>query len=244
MFTSRVFASAAVGTDLARWVSVALVAALASACTHIQNSPTVDFAEGAVARPAIAASAAAARVPTPATGSLFRTASFRPGFEDVRARMVGDTVTIQIAENVSASQTSTSTVDRKGTNSMGVTAFPMLGANSLANLSLGTNSSNAFSGAGGTSSANTFTGTITTTVREVLPNGHLIVVGDKQIGVNENVDVLRFSGTVDPRLVQPGSVVSSTQVANVRIESKGRGQQGEAQSIGWLSRFFLTFSPF
>ncbi len=127
MFTSRVFASAAVGTDLARWVSVALLAALASACTHIQNSPTVDFAEGAVARPAIAASAAAARVPTPATGSLFRTASFRPGFEDVRARMVGDTVTIQIAENVSASQTSTSTVDRKGTNSMGVTAFPMLG---------------------------------------------------------------------------------------------------------------------
>ncbi len=81
-------------------------------------------------------------------------------------------------------------------------------------------------------------------MREVLPNGHLIVVGDKQIGVNENVDVLRFSGTVDPRLVQPGSVVSSTQVANVRIESKGRGQQGEAQSIGWLSRFFLTFSPF
>jgi flagellar L-ring protein precursor FlgH len=71
-----------------------------------------------------------------------------------------------------------------------------------------------------------------------------VVVGDKQIGVNQNVDVLRFSGTVDPRLVQPGSIVNSSQVANVRIESKGRGAQEEAQTIGWLSRFFLTVLPF
>ena len=78
----------------------------------------------------------------------------------------------------------------------------------------------------------------------MLPNGHLVVTGQKQIGVNQNVDVLRFSGTVDPRAVQPGSVVASTQVANARIESKGRGAQQEAQTIGWLSRFFLTVLPF
>jgi len=78
-------------------------------------------------------------------------------------------------------------------------------------------------------------------VVEVLPNGHLVVAGEKQIGVNQNVDVLRFSGTVDPRLLQPGSIVSSTQVANVRVESRGRGAQGEAQTVGWLSRFFLSF---
>jgi flagellar L-ring protein precursor FlgH len=71
-----------------------------------------------------------------------------------------------------------------------------------------------------------------------------VLTGDKQIGVNQNVDVLRFSGTVDPRAIQPGSIVSSTQVANARIESRGRGQQGEAQSIGWLARFFLTVLPF
>jgi flagellar L-ring protein precursor FlgH len=81
-------------------------------------------------------------------------------------------------------------------------------------------------------------------VIEVLPNGHLVVSGEKQIGVNHNVDVLRFSGTVDPRLVQPGSIVSSTQVANVRVESRGRGTQAEAQTVGWISRFFLSFLPF
>nr|MBP6493866.1 flagellar basal body L-ring protein FlgH [Rhodoferax sp.] len=49
---------------------------------------------------------------------------------------------------------------------------------------------------------------------------------------------------VDPRVVQPGSIVNSTQVANARIESRGRGAQGEAQTVGWLSRFFLSFLPF
>jgi flagellar L-ring protein precursor FlgH len=100
------------------------------------------------------------------------------------------------------------------------------------------------SGKGGTQSANTFSGSITATVIEVMPNGHLVVSGEKQIGVNQNVDVLRFSGTVDPRLVQPGSIVSSTQVANVRVESRGRGAQGEAQTVGWISRFLLAFQPF
>ena len=97
---------------------------------------------------------------------------------------------------------------------------------------------------GGTESANTFSGSITATVIETLPNGHLVVTGEKQIGVNQNVDVLRFSGTIDPRMLQPGSVISSNQVANVRVESRGRGAQGEAQTVGWLSRFFLSFQPF
>jgi flagellar L-ring protein precursor FlgH len=78
----------------------------------------------------------------------------------------------------------------------------------------------------------------------VLPNGHLLVAGEKQIGVNHNVDVLRFSGQVDPRAIQPGNSVASAQIANVRIEQRGRGAQGDAQEIGWLSRFFLTLAPF
>ena len=77
----------------------------------------------------------------------------------------------------------------------------------------------------------------------VLPNGHLLIAGEKQIGVNHNVDVLRFSGQVDPRLIQTGNVVPSAQIANVRIEQRGRGAQAEAQGIGWLSRFFINVLP-
>jgi flagellar L-ring protein precursor FlgH len=77
----------------------------------------------------------------------------------------------------------------------------------------------------------------------VLSNGHLVIAGEKQIGVNQNVDVLRFSGQVDPRTIRPGNVVSSTQVANVRLEQRGRGAQAEAQMIGWLARVFLSVLP-
>ncbi len=157
---------------------------------------------------------------------------------------MGDIVTIQIVEKVTAKQNSSSNVDRSSETSAGVSAFPFLKANVLGKLGLGAKSENAFSGKGGTENSNTFTGSITATVVEVLPNGHLVVAGEKQIGVNENVDVLRFSGTVDPRSLQPGSVVASTQVANARVQSRGRGAQSEAQAMGWLSRAFNSVAPF
>ena len=77
-------------------------------------------------------------------------------------------------------------------------------------------------------------------MRQVLPNGHLLIAGEKQIGVNANVDVLRFSGQVDPRAIQPGNTVPSAQIANVRLEHRGRGAQADAQSVGWLQRVFLS----
>lgn len=179
------------------------------------------------------------------SGSLFSAVSYRPGFEDPRARLPGDTLTIQILENVSASQKSSSTINRTADASSAVTALPFLKPTSLSpRLDASAESANNFSGKGGTESSNKFEGSITATVIEVLPNGHLLVAGEKQIGVNQNVDVLRFSGTVDPRHIRPGNTVASIQVANARIESKNRGAQGEVQAIGWLGRFFLSVMPF
>ena len=181
---------------------------------------------------------------TAPSGSLFRAANYRPAFEDPRARLPGDTLTVQITERLNASQTSSASIDRSGEISGGVSAFPFLKNPLLDKLNIGAQSDNSFSGDGKNQNNNNFSGSITTTVQEVLPNGHLLVAGEKQIGVNNNVDVLRFSGTVDPRHVRPGNVVASTQVANARIESKGRGAVSEALSIGWLSRFFLNVFPF
>jgi flagellar L-ring protein precursor FlgH len=182
-----------------------------------------------------------------AQGSLFQAASYRPAFEDPRARAPGDTLTIQITEKVSANQSSSASIDRSGSISGSVSAVPMIKAADLAkinNLTMGADSSNGFDGKGDNANANDFSGVITVTVQEVLPNGHLLVAGEKQIGVNSNVDVLRFSGTVDPRHIKPGNMVASTQVANARIESKGRGAVQEALSIGWLGRVFLNVFPF
>ncbi len=222
-----------------RFLMLAMVC-LCSACQQLPQKVSVDFAEPSVTAPR----ASVATAPGPANGSLFHTVSYRPGFEDRRARAVGDTVTIQIVEAVTASQVSASTSNRNTSIDSSITAVPFVSADGLGKFGIGAKTNNDFSGKGGTQAANTFSGAITATVIEVRPNGHLVVAGEKQIGVNQNVDVLRFSGTVDPLLLQPGSVVSSNQVANVRVESRGRGAQAEAQTVGWLSRFFLNFLPF
>ena len=212
-------------------------AMLALAGCEVLN-PRVDVMQPTQVRPVAGAY-------TPVNnGSLFQPAGYRPLYESHRARMVGDIITIQISENVSAKQETTSSVEKKGSVDSSINAVPIANVTQLAKLGAEGSSNNKFDGKGSSESVGTFTGSITTTVVEVLPNGHLIVSGEKQIGVAKNVDVLRFSGTVDPRFIRPGNVVPSTQVANARIESKSRGAIGEAQSIGWLGRFFLNVFPF
>jgi flagellar L-ring protein FlgH len=210
-----------------------------AACSSMPKPAVVDFPRDTPDKPI-----ASLQSVNNTSGSLFQKASYRPSFEDPRARTIGDSITIQIIEKVTASQVSKSTANRTTSGSTAVTALPMVSPQDMANMSTGTASAHDFSGKGGTESANTFYGTITATVVDVLPNGHLVVAGDKQIGVNQNVDVMRFSGTIDPRLIQPGNVINSTQVANARMESKGRGAQAEAQTVGWLTRFFFNVLPF
>jgi flagellar L-ring protein FlgH len=197
----------------------------------------VDVAAVTYARPEVV------ETPPVNNGSLFQANLYRPLFEDHRARLVGDSLTVQIVEKVSASQKSTSSIDKGGKLSGGITAMPFISANSFGRASVGASSSNTFEGKGSTENSNDFSGTITATVTGVLANGHLMIAGEKQIGVNHNVDVLRFSGQVDPRAIQPGNSVASAQIANVRIEHRGRGAQAEANGIGWLGRFFLNVLP-
>lgn len=225
--------------------SAIVMALLASGCALSPNAPPPVDMPVATTPPVLQPREQVAEAPT---GSLFNASRYRPAFEDRRARLVGDLVTVQIVESVTARQNQDSGVSRKNSLGAGVSALPFFkgGATQTIkdslNAELGSKSD--FSGKGSTSNVNTFTGTISTTVVDVLPNGHLVVAGEKQVGVNQNVDVLRFTGTVDPRSLRPGSTVASNQVANVRIESRGRGQGSEAQSIGWLSRFFLNVMPF
>ena len=176
-------------------------------------------------------------------GSIYQSANYRPLFEDHRARLVGDTLTVQIVEKVTATQSSTSAIDKSGTLSAGVTALPLLSPNSFNRASAAANSATTAAGKGTNANTNDFSGAITAVVTAVLPNGHLMISGEKQIGVNHNVDVLRFSGQVDPRAIAQGNVVPSVSVANVRIEQRGRGAVSDAHGIGWLSRFFLNLSP-
>ncbi|WP_240636059.1 flagellar basal body L-ring protein FlgH [Caldimonas tepidiphila] len=220
-----------------------LVAAAASAAAALllagcmASAPKVEVAEPTTALPQPLPAAPAAN------GAIFQAGQYRPLFEDHRARLVGDTLTVQISERVNASQRSATSIDRGGKVDGSITALPGLAPNSFGRAGVSGSSSNTFKGKGNTESSNDFSGTITATVTEVLANGHLVIAGEKQIGVNRNVEVMRFSGRVDPRAIRPGNSVVSAQIADVRIAFRGKGAQDEAQSIGWLARFFLNVLP-
>ena len=180
---------------------------------------------------------------SPSNGSIYQAASYRPLFEDHRARIAGDTLIVQIVEKISASQSSTSALNKSGTLSAAVSAIPFVSPNAFARASAAGNSATTAAGKGSNENSNNFSGSITAVVTAVLPNGHLLISGEKQIGVNHNVDVLRFSGQVDPHMITQGNIIASASVANVRIEQKGRGATSDIHGIGWFSRFFLNLSP-
>lgn len=217
--------------------TVVIAAALLAGCATPYPEPRVELASTPVVNlPQVQPVAAS-------NGAIYQGASYRPLFEDHRARLVGDTLTINITERVSASQTSTSELSKSGSLSAGVSALPLVSGNSFGRASAGATSANDNKGKGSNQNTNEFTGAITAVVTGVLPNGHLMISGEKQIGVNRNVDVLRFSGQVDPRSIGQGNAVASTAVANVRIEQRGRGATSDAHAVGWLSRFFLNIAP-
>jgi flagellar L-ring protein precursor FlgH len=180
-----------------------------------------------------------------ATGGIFNdNVSFRPLFEDKRARYVGDTLTISLNEKLQASRNASSNASHKGDTSAAVPLVQGLPGKSFQGMALSANTATTFEGKGGSSADNLFTGTITVTILEVLPNGNLVVSGEKRIGIAQNSEKLRFSGVVNPVTIQAGNVVSSTQVADARIDYRGSGYIDEAQTMGWLSRFFMTILPF
>ncbi len=133
-----------------------------------------------------------------ANGSIYQgSRGPQPLFEDRRPRMIGDTLTIELEEQVSASKTSSSNANRAG--SMGLSlATTSSRASQVGDFGLDASTTHDFSGGGGSQANNSFTGTISVTVMQVMPNGNLRVRGDKQIAINQGTEFIRFSGVVNP----------------------------------------------
>lgn len=178
--------------------------------------------------------------PPQATGAIYRAdAPGRGLFDDRRARFVGDVITVVLQETVTSSKQAATTLARKESISESVGAISGLPLKTLQGLSFNAEENNAANNSGSSSQRGAFTGTIATTVAEVLPNGNLLVSGDKQIQINYGVQHLRFSGIVNPVNVRPDNTIQSTAVANARLEYREDGALGDNAIIGGLMRFFL-----
>jgi flagellar L-ring protein precursor FlgH len=199
----------------------------------------VEVAQPMTVRPAVQH----AYEPPPTRGAIYQPATWQPLLEDRKARAIGDTLTIQITEKLAASKTASSTANRTGSMNF-VVPQAQVGTWSIKGGSLSADSKNDFEGKGDSAANNVFTGTITVTVIDVLPNGNLIVSGEKQIGINQGSEFIRVSGVVAPRYILADNTVLSTQVADARIEYRGAGYIDEAQTLGWLARAFMSVMPF
>jgi flagellar L-ring protein precursor FlgH len=179
----------------------------------------------------------------PNSGAIYQASThYKPLFEDRRARQVGDTLVIVLNEKTNASKKSNSSTDKNGEVNFGIPPI-VFGVPITKKVDMGASSANKFAGKGEAASTNNFNGTIAVTVIDVLPNNYLMVSGEKQLAMTQGTEYIRFSGVVRPETVI-NNTVSSIQVADARIEYKANGYIDEAQTMGWLSRFFLTVSPF
>jgi flagellar L-ring protein precursor FlgH len=186
------------------------------------------------------------KAPTPQAGSvtngaIYNPARFRPLLEDRRPRMVGDIITINITENTSATKAGGNSGSKDGAVDTEVTS---LFGYSASRTKFASGTKNKFEDKIAANSSNVFNGSLTTTVIDVLPNGYLVVSGEKQVAFDRGTEFVRFSGVVNPDQITQGNVIASTKVADARIEYRTNSKIDAAEVASMLSRFFLSLGAF
>jgi len=176
-------------------------------------------------------------------GAIYQSAAYRPLFEDVRARMVGDTLIITIVENTNSSTTTGNATSKTSATSYATPNLFGATAAKTSKLTLGTATANSLTEKGGDNFANTFNGTITVTITEVLPNGNFRVSGEKKLAFDRDTEYVRFSGVVTPSSIVAGNTVSSVQVADAKFEYRTNAHLDGSEMMSILDRFFLSFIP-
>jgi len=214
-------------------IAIILAAALAQACAVL---PSEDLERGNYA----------ATMPEPIAvnsaqpGTIFRSDAPMGLFMDMRARSVGDILTIQLTEQTNASKESSTSSSRGTDIDTGIPIFagrPITsGGTNILNTEIG--SSNSFNGQADASQSNSLSGSITVTVAERLPNGNLLVRGEKWITLNHGEEFIRVQGIVRPVDIGPSNSIPSTKVADAKITYSGKGSLANANRPGLLARFF------
>jgi flagellar L-ring protein precursor FlgH len=171
-------------------------------------------------------------------------------FEDVKARRIGDVLTVILEESTSASKSAKTAADKNQDTTIENPTF--FGASPEFNLPglipLDSNRRNTleqelsatreFEGEADSSQSNSLSGAITVTIADVLPNGNLVVRGEKWLTLNQGEEYIQISGIVRPQDVSPDNSVSSNLIGDARITYSGKGFLHDSNSMGWLARFF------
>jgi flagellar L-ring protein precursor FlgH len=185
-------------------------------------------------------------------GAIFDVRNNISLFEDYRARRVGDILTVLLEEETDGEKESETSISKSSETAIanptlfGTTPqFNLPSQLPLANtsnnsLAFDLSSENAFDGQGDSDLKNKLTGNISVSVVEILPNGNMVIRGEKVITINQGNEYIRVSGIVSPRDIGYDNSVSSIRIADAQIAYVGDGPTNDANVMGWLSRFFVS----
>jgi flagellar L-ring protein precursor FlgH len=182
-----------------------------------------------------------------ANGAIYQTGHDIALFENAVARRVGDTLTIRLNERTNASKSSSTSTSKTTSIDM---PGPTIAGRSITRhgrqiLNTQVDNSTSFEGEGDSSQSNRLEGEITVTVAQRLPNGNLLVRGQKWITINQGREYVRIQGIVRPIDIDPDNSISSLKVADAQIAYGGKGALNDAATPGLLARFFnVPWLPF
>ncbi|MGQ0697897.1 MAG: flagellar basal body L-ring protein FlgH [Panacagrimonas sp.] len=178
--------------------------------------------------------------PRPTPGAIYNASTGFALFEDPKARVAGDLLTVLLVEKTQAQKKAATSTSKDSSAEIGnPTLFgrPLTAGGGPVG-AFGIDGSRSFDGKGDSSQSNQLNGSVTVTVIERLPNGNLLVSGEKNLELNQGSERVRLSGVVRPVDVRPDNTITSDRIADARIEYVGRGALADANAQGWLSRFF------
>lgn len=211
--------------------ALALILPLAACATYLEDRASANYDPIYVAAPAPSA--------TP-SGSIYFDGARGLFTSDRRAAAVGDVLTVQFVERFQASKSQSANAGRS--SSFEASLPPVLsGAFDSADLSSSTREN--FSGRGAAAQSNSFTGRLSVSVVRVMPNGHLEIMGQKRLTLNNGNEYVRLTGIVRPEDIGPDNVVSSDRIAHADIRYIGAGDTADTARRGWLSRAVTAANP-
>lgn len=182
--------------------------------------------------------------PSPrSSGTIYQAGRDMRLFEDRTARRIGDTIVIHLAEKTAATKSAktgvekSSDIDIKNPTLFGV---PFSANDSYYSLENRIQGDRKLGGEGSSDQSNSLTGDISAVVIGVYPNGNLAIRGEKMLTLNQGEEVVQISGVIRPDDILPNNTIPSYRVADAKITYAGNGALADANTIGWLGRFFLS----
>ena len=168
-------------------------------------------------------------------------------YGDRKAFRVGDVLTVRVSEAAKASNTANTDLLRSSANSAEVTAlFGLQGALERSNLTnlVDVTTDSSYAGVGSTNREGRLTASLTAVVKDVLPNGNLVVQGTRSVTVNNEEQFMTLTGIVRQEDINPDNSVFSSQIADARIAFGGIGVVADKQRSGWGTWMFDWLFPF